>query len=106
MEERKIETIQVILRSTLGADEWELELPLDVPVQAIITRLLRMSELGFREQDDGGAPIPYRLMWIEGQRHLSETETLRGAGVAASHQLVMAYETRAGKGNHHGAARR
>ena len=61
-------TIHLILTSTFGADEWEVNLPTDRAVQVIIARLLKEAQFGFRGNDDGGNPIPYRILWKEGNR--------------------------------------
>src|SRR5258708_31265105 len=92
----KFERISVIVATKMNTDEGDLQLPLDLPVQAIIARLISAPELPFRSQGDGGAPIPYRLMWREGHRILSESETLREASVEEGHTLVMSREARAG----------
>ena len=90
------ETIAVLLGSTMGTDEWEISPPLDVPAQALITKFVRTPEFGFRDHDDNGNPIPYRLLWQQANRYLGESETLRAAGVAEGHKLLMTFEARAG----------
>ena len=90
----ELEAIRVMLKSTMGADEWDLSLPVEVPIQAIITKIVK--ELSFRETDDPGNPIPYRLMWVEGNRYLKETETLKSADVEENNALVLTQEARAG----------
>jgi hypothetical protein len=89
-------TIHLILTSTFGADEWELDLPTNRAVQRVVAVLLRKPEFGFREHDDDGNLVPYRILWKEGNRYLGETETLAGAGVHEGHTLVMSHEARAG----------
>ena len=91
------ERIPVTLATTMGTDEWDLQLPVSVPVQGLIARLIAEPGLGFREQDDTGAPIPYQLMWHEGGRYLAESETLRSAGVQPNHRLIMTQQARAGR---------
>jgi hypothetical protein len=90
-----LERIQVIIATTMGTNQWDTELPVDIPVQALITRLIAVPTLPFAERNAAGA-IPYRLMWREGDRYLIESETLREAGVQAGNTLVMAQEARAG----------
>ena len=90
------EKIHVVLGSTLGTDEWDVDPPVDVPVQALIRKFLRTPEFGLPERDDNGNLIPYRLLWKEKQRYLGESETLRSAGVQEGNVLIMAYEARAG----------
>lgn len=89
--------IPVVLGSTMGTDQWDIQLPDNVPVQAIIQRLLKSTELPFREQDDNGRRVPYRLMWQEGNRILREAETLADAGVEPSAHLIMTHQARAGR---------
>ncbi len=89
------EAIPIILRASFGTNSWDLSLPLDINISAIIRKLIR-SNLGFEEQDSTGARIPYRLHWQEGNRYLLEGETLRTAQVAARHTLTMSAEARAG----------
>ncbi|MFD8301600.1 hypothetical protein ACFV29_04450 [Streptomyces sp. NPDC059690] len=89
------EAIPIILRASFGRNSWDLSLPLDINISAIIRKLIR-SNLGFEEQDSTGTRIPYRLHWHEGNRYLLEGETLRTAQVAAHHTLTMSAEARAG----------
>ncbi len=96
MAANNLEAIAVILGTTMGTQEWELQVPVDVPAQALIGKFLRTPDLGFKEQDDNGNTIPYRLMWNEGKRALRESESLRQAGVQPGNKLVMAHEARAG----------
>jgi hypothetical protein len=96
MSGNNLETIPIVLATTLGTDSWDLNLPLDVPVTSIIQKLIVTADLPFREQDDSGFRIPYRLMWKERGRYLIEGETLRRAEVGPGHTLVMAHEARAG----------
>jgi hypothetical protein len=98
MPEENKSQVDVILSSTTGADEWELSLPTTVAVQGLIAKFIRTAELGFAERDSGGRMIPYRLIWVEQDRYLGETETLGSAGVQDGNKLVMAYEARAGRG--------
>ncbi len=93
------ESIDTVLTSTMGTMEWDLTLPIDVPVQSIIAKFLRMPELGFRERDDAGNAISYRLMWREGERYLADSETLRMAGLEGGHRLILTYAARAGSEN-------
>ncbi|WP_412543201.1 EsaB/YukD family protein [Longispora sp. K20-0274] len=88
--------IPVILATTLGTEQWNIALPTNVVVQKIITRLVQEPSLPFRQQDDLGNRVPYRLMWREGGRHLGETETLGQAGVVEGNTLVMTHQARAG----------
>jgi hypothetical protein len=90
------ETISVTLESTMMNEAWELELPVDVPALSIIAKFIREPKLPFRERDDEGNLIPYRLMWREGERYLGETETLQSAQIEAGHTIVMTHEARAG----------
>jgi hypothetical protein len=94
-----LETIPVNLTSTLGTAEWEVDLPLDVAVQSLIAKFVRDPQFDFRERDEAGNLIPYRLLWQDRNRYLSESETLRIAGVERNNTLVMAHEPRAGLGN-------
>lgn len=91
--------ITIILTTSMGTDEWEMEVPHDVLAQALVNKFIR-SDLGFRERDDAGNPIPYRLLWKEGGRYLSEGESLRAANVQSGHTIVMAHEARAGTAPH------
>ena len=91
-----LERISIVLASTMGTQMWDLDLPVDIPVAALIQRLTRVSELPFEEQNDAGKRNPYRILWREGDRYLSEDETLRLAGVKPNHTLIMAREARAG----------
>ncbi|MEU2280691.1 EsaB/YukD family protein [Streptomyces sp. NPDC013178] len=90
------ETVPIILRASFGTGSWDISLPLDVNVAAIIKKLVSRPDLGFTEQDSSGLRIPYRLRWQEGNRYLLEGETLRAAQVTAGHTLVMSAEARAG----------
>ena len=92
--------IPVIIASTMGTDQWNVDLPTNVVVQSIIVKLLGAPELGFRPQDDLGHRVPYRLMWREENRHLRESETLAQAGVQPGHTLVMTHQARAGGPEH------
>jgi hypothetical protein len=92
----ELESVQVILQTTMGTDAWDVSLPIDVAAQALIAKFVRTQQFGFRERDDAGNLIPYRLLWKEGERYLGEAETLRGADVKEGHTLVMAHEARAG----------
>lgn len=91
------EQIPIILGTTMATDQWDLHLPVRIVVQAIIEKLVASPELPFREQDDNGRRVPYRLMWREGDRILNESETLEGAGVQPHHTLVMTRQARAGR---------
>jgi hypothetical protein len=91
-------TTPVILGSTMGTDQWDLSLPTGVVVAAVIAKLLSSPDLPFREQDDNGRRVPYRLMWREGERLLRETETLGDAGVSAGDHIIMTHQARAGRG--------
>jgi hypothetical protein len=97
MPDQQDANIPVILGSTMGTDQWDLQLPPNVPVQAIIQKLIASPELPFREQDDGGRRVPYRLMYQEGDRMLREAETLSMAGVQPSEHLIMTHQARAGR---------
>lgn len=97
MSQSESEMIDVVLATTLGTQEWEMSLPQDVAVQALIAKFVRTPDLGFRERDDAGNLIPYRLMWRQGNRFLAEAETLHLAGVQKGDTLVMAHEARAGR---------
>jgi hypothetical protein len=97
--ERMPDQVDIILETTLGAQAWDMTVPVDVPVQALIARFLREPELGFRAQDDSGNRIPYRLMWKEGNRFLRESETLRQVDIKPGHTLIMTHEARAGTAN-------
>jgi hypothetical protein len=92
----ELESIPVVLKTAMGTQEWELNVPLDVPVMRLIIKFVREPDLGFRERDDNGNLIPYRLMHQEANRYLAESETLRKAGVQANHTLVLMHEARAG----------
>ena len=92
----ELESIPVVLKTGMGTQEWELTVPIDVPIRRLLIKLVRDPEMGFRERDDNGAPIPYRLMHQDGGRYLAESETLRKAGVQANHTLVLMHEARAG----------
>jgi len=91
------EEIPIILGTTMATVSWDLRLPARAMVQAVINKLVSTPELPFREQDDNGRRVPYRLMWKEGDRLLNETETLEGAGVREGHTLVMTRQARAGR---------
>ena len=91
MNEPQLEIISVTLRTTMGTEEWEVKVPLDVPVAALIQKFIRTPQLGFRERDDEGNRIPYRLMHQEGNKFLGDTETLREADAQEGHTLVMTF---------------
>jgi hypothetical protein len=40
--------VAIVLRSAMGVDEWDLSLPLDVTVRAVIRKFINTAELGFR----------------------------------------------------------
>ncbi|MFE6745298.1 EsaB/YukD family protein [Kitasatospora purpeofusca] len=90
--------IPVVLATTMVTEQWDLELPVTVLVQSIIVKLIATPGMPFREQDDDGRRVPYRLMWREGDRVLNETETLASAGVRPNDTLVMTRQARAGQG--------
>ena len=92
-----LERIPVIIATTMATQQWDIELPIDIPVQSLIARLVAAPELPFTEQDRQGATIPYRLMWKEPNRYLSESETLREAGVEPGNTLIVTQEARAGQ---------
>jgi hypothetical protein len=96
MANENLERLPIVLATTLGTEQWNIPMPVDIPVQAIILKLLQTPGLPFRAQDDGGDAIPYRLMWKEGNRYLGESETLRVAQVQENHTLIMTHEARAG----------
>lgn len=89
-----LELITVNLSSTVGTDTWTVKVPLDVQVRSIIAKLLQTPDLGFRERDDSGYLIPYRLLWQEGSRYLNDAETLRHVGVEEGHQIILTHEIR------------
>jgi len=95
MAKSDLAAVWAILTSTLSIQEWEVVLPIDVPVQALLAKFLRTPELGFRARDDNGYLIPWRLLWREGNRFLNEAETLRGAGFEARNTLVLTTQARA-----------
>jgi hypothetical protein len=88
------DTINVVLSNTLSNQEWDLSPPLSVQTHVLLKKIVQ--ETHARERDDNGLPIPYRLMWTEGDRYLMESETLKQAGVLDGHHLILAYEPRAG----------
>jgi hypothetical protein len=94
-------TIKLILANQMLNQEWDIEPPVDVSVAALIRKFVSTPTLGIPETDDAGNRIPWRLMWDQGNRYLSEHETLAAAGVAEGHMLMMAYEPRAGAGRVH-----
>jgi hypothetical protein len=96
MTNENLERLPIVLATTMGTEQWTIPMPVDIPVQAIILKLLQTPGLPFRAQDDGGEAIPYRLMWKEGNRYLGESETLRVAQVEQDHTLIMTHEARAG----------
>lgn len=91
-------TIRLILANQMMNQEWDIELPVDVSVAGLIRKFLSEPSLGIPETDDGGNRIPWRLMWDQGNRYLSEHETLATASVQEGNMLMMAYEPRAGVG--------
>lgn len=97
MAEQPPNTIRVILTTTMATQSWFLDLPTRVAVQAIIAKIIHLPDMDFREQDDNGRRVPYRIMWNEGNRMLQETETLERAGVQPDHTLVMTHQARAGE---------
>jgi len=94
MSTANLERIPIVIATTMATSQWDIDLPIDVPVQALIARLVAAPELPFHEWDDRGVPIPYRMMWREGARYLMESETLREAQVQSGHTLVIAGEVR------------
>ncbi|HEY1919600.1 MAG TPA: effector-associated domain EAD1-containing protein [Streptosporangiaceae bacterium] len=78
----------------MATQRWDINLPVDVPIRSIIAKLITTPELPFSEKDDSGKTNPHRLLWEEGNRYLSEAETLGGAGVQEGHTLVLAGESR------------
>ncbi len=97
MTSQESRTIPIILATTMGTQQWDLNLPTGVVVQAIIAKIVSTPGLPFREQDDTGRRKPYRLMWRQGDRYLREAETLGMAGVAPQDTLVMTQQARAGR---------
>ncbi|MBO4160483.1 MULTISPECIES: hypothetical protein [Micromonospora] len=91
-----LESIPVILATTMLTEKWDVSLPLDIPVQGIIAKIVANPALPFPQQDQTGNVIPYRLMWQERNRFLGVSETLRSAQVEAGHTLIMTREARAG----------
>jgi WXG100 protein secretion system (Wss), protein YukD len=92
----ELERIAVIIATTMAARKWEANLPIDVPVARLITKLIEAPGMPFGQNLEGDAS-PYRLMWAERDRYLGEAETLREAGVQGGDTLVMAHEARAGR---------
>lgn len=93
-EERKFRKIK--LTSTMGNDTWEVDAPATVEVHRLISKFVKTAAFGFKPTDDSGNMIPYRLMWTERNRYLSESETLLQAGVPDGDTLAMTHEARAG----------
>ncbi|MEU7617844.1 hypothetical protein AB0M91_03225 [Micromonospora rifamycinica] len=91
-----LESIPVILATTMLTEKWDVNLPLDIPVQGIIAKIVANPALPFPHQDQTGNVIPYRLMWQERNRFLGESETLRAAQVEPGNTLIMTREARAG----------
>ncbi|WP_432979442.1 hypothetical protein [Dactylosporangium sp. CA-233914] len=90
-------SIPIRLATTMGTEQWNIRLPVNVVVQRLIARLVAAPELPFREQDDSGQRVPYRLMWKEGNRYLAEAETLARTGVSPNDTLVVTHQARAGR---------
>jgi len=94
------QVLSVVLGSSLNAEEYEVDgVPVDVSVQALIAKFVRSADLPFKERDNAGNLIPYRLLWKNGGRALNESETLAGAGVNENDTLILAHEARAGLRN-------
>jgi hypothetical protein len=89
--------IKLILSNQMSNQEWDIEPPVDVSVAALIRKFVSTPSLGIPEMDDEGNRIPWRIMWDQGHRYLSEHETLGAAGLSEGDTLVMSYEPRAGK---------
>ena len=83
------QTIRVVFATTLRAEEWDIEPPIDLPVGALIAKLLRMPEFCLPEFNSRLKPIEYNLAWQEGRRNLDKHETLRTAGVKSTHTLIL-----------------
>ena len=89
-------SLKLVLTNQMSNQEWDIEPPVDVSVATLIHKFISTPSLGIAETDEAGNRIPWRLMWDQGNRYLSENETLATAGVQEGHTLVMAYEPRAG----------
>ena len=72
-----------------GPDTWEVDAPATVEVHRLIAKFIKTAAFGFKATDDAGTLIPYRLMWTEKNRYLTESETLSQAGVADGDTLAM-----------------
>jgi hypothetical protein len=72
MEIDNLERIDVVLGSNMGTLQWDADLPIDIPVQSLIAKLISTPELPFRIQDDDDAFPSYRLLWREKERYLRE----------------------------------
>lgn len=92
----QLETIPIVLATTMQTAQWDVALPLDVAVQALIAKLIQNTALPFPEKDETGNMIPYRILWQKPNRYLRESETLRDAGVEPRDTLIMTQEARAG----------
>jgi uncharacterized ubiquitin-like protein YukD len=95
--EPTLDSINIILMTSMGTESWNLNLPMDVSVQALIAKLVDTPQLNFQEQDHAGQRIPYRLMSREQGKYLLESQTLRSAEVHEGDTLVMMHEARAGR---------
>lgn len=81
-----LERILVIVHTTMGTDQWNVELPIDIPAHSLVAKLVASPALPYY-QNSADDSVRHRLMWKEGQRYLRESETLREAGVQPGHTL-------------------
>ena len=52
-----MDTVHVVLATTLGADKWDIEPPLDVSCQALVRKIARTPELQLPELHESSKPI-------------------------------------------------
>ncbi|MEV7121045.1 hypothetical protein [Kitasatospora griseola] len=82
----RLEPAALILGMRDGTTAWDIEVPLDVTVRAVIAKLVASPSLPFV------ASKHWQLFWAEGGRTLAPTESLRNAGVRARHRLDMYHD--------------
>jgi proteasome lid subunit RPN8/RPN11 len=81
--------ISVILSCEGLADQWDVSLPIDVTVKAIIAKLIESNQLPFAETDELGLDVLWVLRWNEAGRDLALEETFGSADVRDGDTLVM-----------------
>ena len=89
MSEASNDWVTVRVTTTTATEIWEVPLPRWAVVRQILQKMRDNEEMALPTIGHLGDVIEYRMLWQEGQRELSPSETLGEAGVEDGHNLIL-----------------